>query len=280
MRSEEDGIAAYVAGIGLLGPGLAGWEAARPVLAGDIPWEDSVPVLPPPSQLAANERRRAGQLVRLALAVCDEAVRMSGLSPATLNSVFGSANGEGSILHELLETLASDAPQLSPTKFHNSVHNAVAGYWAMAAQSSAPTTSLSAEDDTFAVTLMTAFAELVAERSPVLACVYDAPLPEPLVERAGESCIFGCALVLAPDSVQGARGRIRLTRGRGRPAPATGVPGGTALAGQGGRNAAARGLGLLRAIALDRPASVPIGLLDTRLVVQFEPCSTASASRP
>jgi hypothetical protein len=277
---DGEGITAYLAGIGLLGPGLPGWTAARRVLAGEIPWETSTPVLPPPALLAANERRRAGQPVRLALAVCDEAVRMSGLSPATLNGVFGSANGEGVILHELLTTLASETPQLSPTKFHNSVHNAVAGYWAMAAQCSTPTTSLSAAGETFAATLMTAFAELAAEHTSVLACAYDVPLPEPLAGRADESCVFGCAFVLTPNVMPGTLGRMRLMSRAGRFAPtAVAVTEGTAFTDLAGRNAAAQSLALLQAIATGRPASVPLGLLETTLLVQFEPCLTAPPSR-
>jgi hypothetical protein len=87
---------------------------------------------------------------RLALAVAEEAVRRAGLELADMRGVFASANGEGAILHGLLEMLASDSPEVSPTQFHNSVHNAVAGYWAMGAQSRQPMTCLGANMDSFA----------------------------------------------------------------------------------------------------------------------------------
>ncbi len=261
---------AYVAGIGLLGPGLPGWAASRPVLAGEAPWQSGEVAPPPPTLLPANERRRAGLPVRLALAVCAEAVERAGRDPADLRGVFGSANGEGLILHELLETLASDSPHLSPTRFHNSVHNAVAGYWAMAVHATAPITCLSAADDTFAATLMKALAELAAEQVPVLLCAYDVPLPDPLARLAPADFPFACAMVLTPEPVPGALATLRLVSGT-----ASADPSFAALA---AGNPAARSLPLLAALARGVPAAVPLGLPGAALLVQVEPCSTVPPS--
>ncbi len=49
--------------------------------------------------LAANERRRAGVVTRLALAVAEEAADSSGVPVASLRSTFGSANGDGTTVH-------------------------------------------------------------------------------------------------------------------------------------------------------------------------------------
>jgi hypothetical protein len=63
----------FVEGIGLIGPGLDGWLAARAILAGVEPYK-SMPVrLPPPALLPPAERRRAGATVRLAIAAGMEA---------------------------------------------------------------------------------------------------------------------------------------------------------------------------------------------------------------
>ena len=40
--------------------------------------------------------------------------------------------GDGQNCHEICQALASAERQLSPTRFHNSVHNAAAGYWSIA----------------------------------------------------------------------------------------------------------------------------------------------------
>ena len=88
--------------------------------------------------LAPNERRRAGTVMRLALAVAGEAAGMAGLPAAAMRNVFASANGDGAVIHALLEELARPDPQLSPTQFHNSVHNAPAGYWSIGNAAASP----------------------------------------------------------------------------------------------------------------------------------------------
>jgi hypothetical protein len=262
---------AFVTGVGVLGPGLNGWPETRAVLAGG-PWVAADIVIPPPAQLATNERRRAGTPVRLALAVADEAVRMAGIAPDKLRGVFGSGNGEGAILHGLLETLASDAPQVSPTQFHNSVHNAVAGYWAIVAQSRQPVTCLGAHRDTFAATLLKALTEVAAEQEPVLMCVYDVPLPEPLGLKQPTSCSFGCALVLTPDWQQGALAGLQIAWQPAPPSAGADRPNSAALAELSVGNPAARSLRLLQALATSRADRAAFALLDGAVHLQVEPC--------
>jgi Beta-ketoacyl synthase, N-terminal domain len=218
--------------------------------------------------------------VRLALAVAEEAVRMAELELDAVRGVFASATGEGAILHGLLKTLASDTPQISPTQFHNSVHNAVAGYWAMGAQSRQPMTCLGAYDDTFSAALLKALAEVAAEQAPVLMCVYDIPLPEPLASKQPTGCAFACALVLTPTATAGALAELRAAWQPGPPALHADRPTGAALAALSCQNPAARSLRLLQDIAARRPDRAEFGLLDGTLLVQVDPCSTAPPSAP
>ncbi len=132
-------------------PGLPGWDAARPVLAGAAAYVPTDTPPPPPSILSATERRRTGLTVRLALTVAQQAMEMSGELPGSVRSVFGSANGDGAVVDSILVALTSDDPAVSPTQFHNSVHNAAAGYWAIATGSREPATTLGCHDATFAV---------------------------------------------------------------------------------------------------------------------------------
>ena len=125
-------LAARIAGIGLVGPGLAGWSAGRETLAGRAPYTPSPTRLPAPEALPATERRRAGKCVKLALATGLEAVEAAGIAPARLTAIFASSSGDGENCHAICETLASDDRLISPTRFHNSVHNAPAGYWSIA----------------------------------------------------------------------------------------------------------------------------------------------------
>lgn len=279
--TRAGGARAFVAGIGLRGPGLNGWAAARPILAGTEDWTAADIVVPPSALLAPNERRRAGLPARLALAVAAEAVGMAGLQPDAVRGVFGSANGEGAILHGLLETLATDTSQVSPTQFHNSVHNAVAGYWAMGAQSRQPVTCLGGHAGTFAATLLKALVEVAEEQSPVLMCVYDVPLPAPLADKQPTGCAFACALVLTPAPGAGALAGLLASWQAAPPAPGADRPEGAALAALSGANPAARSLRLLQAIATGRPDhAAAFGLLDGAVLVQVDPCSTAPPSAP
>lgn len=189
---------AFVEGIGLVGPGLNGWEASRAVLAGERPF------LPAPTTVAASpllpaaERRRAGMPVRLALAAGSEAIERSGVDAAALATVFTSSSGDCDNVHAICESLAAPEREVSPTRFHNSVHNAAAGYWSIATQCRAASTSLCAYDGSFGVGLLEAAALLAVEGQAVALIAYDHPYPAPLNAARTVTACFGVALVLAP----------------------------------------------------------------------------------
>ena len=202
-------LAVGVAGVGVLGPGLAGWAQAAPVLAGAVPHADAPLVPRAPVLLPPTERRRTGPSVRLAIAVAAEAVQDSGLSPEDLDTVFASSNGEGQVIASILEALHTPDGAISPTQFHNSVHNAAAGYWGIAVGSQRPSVSLGGHDAVFATGLMQAAARVAARGRPVLFVAQDVPLPAPLDALRLTAAGFAAALVLVPG--QGARGTLALT---------------------------------------------------------------------
>ncbi|WP_428374588.1 beta-ketoacyl synthase chain length factor [Lichenicoccus sp.] len=237
-------------------PGLGAWEQALPVLAGEVAADPEAALdLPPPALLSPNERRRSGLPVRLALAVCEEASRMAGHQPGALPGIFGSSNGDGAVVHHLLETLAGPDPLLSPTRFHNSVHNAVAGYWSIATGSSAPVTVLGCHDATFAAALLKAACECVADGVPVLLCLYDAPMQLPLGALRTTTIALAAAFVLAPGAAPGALASLAIdfVAAANVPEPVPMAPGLQALWRQ---NPVGRALVLLEAIARRRPATL------------------------
>jgi Beta-ketoacyl synthase, N-terminal domain len=203
-------------GVGLLGPGLASWAAARDRLrAGHV----AAPVaLPSPQRLPPAERRRAGAAIKLALAVADEAVSASDIDPATLATVFSASSGEGAICHALCEALAMPDRAVSPTRFTNSVHNAAAGYWHIAVASRAASTSLAAYDAGFGAGLLEAASQVAVSNAPVLLVVSDTPYPEPLNAVRPLPDPFGVALLLAPEGAP--RALAALTLRLGTPADA------------------------------------------------------------
>ena len=262
-------LTAYIEGIGLLGPGLTGWLSGRAVLGGQQPYQPCKTVLPPPALLPAAERRRSCALVKLTLATGLEAIAAASLDAAGLPSVFSASGGDGENCHIICEMLASDDRQISPTRFHNSVHNVAAGYWSIATGAMTTSSVLSAFDASFGAGLLEALCQVVVDntRAVLLAC--DTPYPEPLYSARPIFDAFGIALVLAPQPSAQALAQISVSltdAGADRLDDAalerlrTAIP-------------AARGLPLLRAIALRQDKHVVLDYLgSTRLTVAIAPC--------
>jgi len=187
-----------VEGVGLRGPGLNGWVASRGILAGAEPYIPDELILPPQDLLPAAERRRMGLPAKLALNIGLEALANSTHPADTLASVFASSGADGQVIHQICESLATEERDVSPTRFHNSVHNAPAGYWSIALRSRAPSTSLCCFDCSFVAGLLDACAYCAAETEPVLLLSYDLPYPEPLNAARPITGAVGAALLLAP----------------------------------------------------------------------------------
>ncbi|MDO3559748.1 beta-ketoacyl synthase chain length factor [Ralstonia pseudosolanacearum] len=269
-------LSAFIEGIGLLGPGLNQWPHAAALLTGQAPYAPERTALPPPAGLPAAERRRTGPAVRVALAVGLEAVAASGRDAATLATVFAASGGDSQNCHAICETLAGEDRQLSPTRFHNSVHNAPAGYWSIATRAMAPSNVLCAYDGSFVAGLLESLCQVTVDAVPTLLIAFDTDYPEPLRAVRPIPDAFGVALVLAPEAGPHTLARIdaRLTD-----APATTLASPEFEPLRAG-NPAARALPLLEALAARRPASVVLDYLpDTRLHVDIV-MPTASGAFP
>jgi len=262
-----------VTGVSVWAPGLSGWAAARSILRGAEEYVVTDATLPPPSLLSANERRRAGPATRLALFVAQQASEMAGVTPGSIPSVFATSNGDGAVVHTILEALAAHQP-VSPTQFHNSVHNAAAGYWSIATASQQPTTCIAGHDATAGAALLKAVAEVQAGDRPLLLCVYDVPLPPPLDVKHPTDAAFGVGLVLVPEQAFGGMARIAV-RYAGSKCAVDELPRSAALHGLARGNPAARLLRLLETLARGVPDTLSMSLLDGRVEVRVEPCSPA-----
>jgi hypothetical protein len=208
-------IAVALTGIGIAAPGLRDWETARAVLAGAARYAHA-PLEPRvPDALPAAERRRAGPVTRLAIAVAQEAAAHAGADGTTLASVFASSDGDGETVHQICTALATDAPEISPTRFHNSVQNAASGYWSIAMRSRAPTTAVNGLDWVFASALLEAAVQAAIEAREVLLVAYDLPVPAPLHALHPLADGAGVALVLAPAVAAGALATLAIEVGAG-----------------------------------------------------------------
>ena len=195
-------LSAGIAGIGFWASGLPSWQAARAYADGaGLPAD--APARPSPQLLAPNERRRAPETVAVALEVALAACTEAGRDPAVLSSVFASTQGDLAITDYMCETLAADPRSISPTRFHNSVHNAAAGYWTIGTGAMAPTTAISAHDASFAQGLLEALVQLATDTDAVLLVAYDGQATGPLAQVSQSLGLLGGALLLVRDPVAG-----------------------------------------------------------------------------
>lgn len=205
-------------GVGLYAPGLPNWQAALPVLRGEQAWQ-AAPLPAVSLPLPSAERRRTSACARAAWAVAEQALATAGFDARVVNSVFTSSGGDGAILHQLCLALASPDRAVSPTHFHNSVHNAPAGYYGIAQASHAASTSLCHHAAPFAAGLLEAAVQVVTDNRPVLLAGFDLVAPFPLAPLWPAQQDFAAALLLAPPGRPGALAHWRIA-----PTAAVSVP--------------------------------------------------------
>ena len=246
-----------IEGVAVCAPGLPDWTAARQVLSGAQPPSAAPFARPAPALLSANERRRAPESVLLALAVAEQACAMAQRAPRDLPNVFASSHGDLAINDYLCAVLARAPLDLSPTKFHNSVHNAPAGYWTIAGGCTAASTALSAGRASFAAGLLEAATFAACEDTSVLYVAFDVAATGPLAEVVAWDAPFGAAFVIAPRGVSAAP-RLRLRLQDRAAAELAAVP--AALQASYTDNPAAACLPLLNALARGEAAAFDFAL--------------------
>jgi hypothetical protein len=195
-------LSAYVEGMGIIGPGIHDWVEGSAILRGEVIYHPQKTVYPLVNSLPATERRRTGQVVKLALSVGHEAVTHANQVSDCLPAIFASSGGDSYNCHAICETLASDDRSISPTRFHNSVTNAPAGYWSIATGSMAPSTVICAFDASFGAGLLETLAQVKVDNRRCVLIAYDIDYPEPLLSVRPIPDGFGIALVLTPERTE------------------------------------------------------------------------------
>jgi hypothetical protein len=144
----------YVEGVGLWSPQLANFAA----LAASARWPATMPAgrrcATAAMSLPPNERRRAPESVLLAVEVAGQAVAMSGRDAAN----WPASSPRRTATRRSPITCARRWPRRRPScrrPFHNSVHNAPAGYWTIATHCHAgPLGEMTATTGPFAIALV------------------------------------------------------------------------------------------------------------------------------
>ena len=250
-----DAFDVYVDGIGFWAPGVPDWPSLRRVLDSGEPIAVDAKARPSPKLLPPTERRRAPEPVLIASEAAGQACAMAGRDASALACVFTSTHGDLAITDAMCATLAADPRELSPTRFHNSVHNAPAGYWTVATQCHASATAISAAHASFAAGLFEAAIEVEADGEPVLLSAYDIAARGPLAEVAPSTLPFATAIVLSPTRGPASLARLSLKMTQQLALPTELPP---ALEGLTGNPMAAQSLPLLVALAQGNPADVAL----------------------
>jgi len=149
--------------------------------------------------LPAPLRRRTSLSTRLAITAATQACQCVHLDTATLPSIFVSLGGEIQVTDALCRVLPYPEELLSPTQFHNSVHNTTAGYWGILNHCQAASTALAARDDGFAMGLIEAVSQLQYQSNILLVC-YEELWPQYLAAPLGKTA-FACAFVLSREKL-------------------------------------------------------------------------------
>ncbi|MFC3095377.1 hypothetical protein DRW07_16075 [Alteromonas sediminis] len=186
-----------VAGVGAWGANFENWHDLQALLCGQ-PLPDKPQKGPKPAIIPANERRRAPLPVRLAVESSWQAVQHAQVEPASLTNVFVSGLGDTDLTDYMCKVLASENKELSPTKFHNSVHNAAAGYWTISTNTMTAANSVAGYQESVSLALFEAMVQCEAEGVPMLVTFYDAPVSEVLKPLLENTHAFAFSLVLFP----------------------------------------------------------------------------------
>lgn len=260
----------YIHRIGLVCPMLGDWQRAYAVLSGEAaPQEDAT--LPPlkPAILKPNERRRTTFLTKLALQAAQDLFGNTR-PPKGLQSVFASSQGDTEIIDKICRTLCLQDRPVSPTQFHNSVHNAPSGYWSIGMANHGASTSIGALSGTFASGLLEAAVQVVSDHHPVLLIAYDAPPPEALAGCIHIDSPFAVALLLNASPMQSLAG-IRLSAEREGD---QGQLDDNHLESLRLSSPPARCLPLLQTIALGQAGRIVLPYLDgLQLTIEVDPCA-------
>lgn len=259
----------FLQSVGIAAPGLENWEEARKVLASEQGYERTEMQLTAPDILPATERRRSSDSVRLALRVAEQVLSPDETGQLKPAAIFSSAYGDPTITHKLCEFLSATPPMASPTLFHNSVHNAPAGYWSIATNNPNTTTSIAAGDQSFATGLLYAAAQVVSDQAPVLLLSYDLPYPHPLAERCAIDAPFASALLLQHQPSDNCIAKLVIETGSDAENQMENPQLETMRLG----NPAARAIPLLSAIAKGEGLCALPYLADTQLQVEVTLCS-------
>ena len=201
----------FVRGLGLFTPGFASPAA----------WcdrkEDASVEKPDVAILEGALRRRATPLSRLAIEALVQAATEADADLGSLSTVWGTAHGEHTPAIKMLRMMRTGEGRVSPTQFHNSVHNTAGGYASIATGNTGRSTTLTGGAELVGAALLEAWCLVETHREDVAIVLADEPLQTPY-ERAQPTAPLSGAFVRAARGSGARARRVRSARGRAPPA--------------------------------------------------------------
>ncbi len=184
--------------IAMVAPGMPNWAQAQQMLSGKQSYHHAPTTKKLTTFLPANEARRCSRTISLALSSITQLLENSNVNEQEIRYIFSSCNGDLSIFHHISTALSQTGRPVSPTKFHNSVHNAPAGYCAIALGAQTPSTSITAYQDSVANALLEAAVQVASQKQACLLTGYDEIPPEPLLSLFPIADDFAYSLLISP----------------------------------------------------------------------------------
>ena len=200
----------FINGLSIVAPGLIERDKVFPILRGDEQWQAEPLPKFAPSMLPSNERRRTTPVINLAIQTIQPLFRNEE-DLDRIATVFSSSDGDLAIDDKICQALTKTEKILSPTQFINSVHNAPAAYWAIAASLHTPSVSLSAGNGTFAAGLIESITQVISEQQNTLLVAYDVVAPAPLDAFCHFEYSLGLAMRLGMNKEPGYLGSISIS---------------------------------------------------------------------
>lgn len=190
----------YLRGVGLWTPAYPSFErwcaAGMPVdFAGPA---EQAAALPPAELLHPRLRRRTSVFTRATVTALQAATAMGGAALDDVRIVLVSSFGEIETTVELLAQLADPHGPVSPTKFHNSVHNTATGYMSIASGNHREATALAGGAHNLEIAALELLAGLASDGGHAVLIVAEEALPAPFA-RSDADPTFALALHFAAE---------------------------------------------------------------------------------
>lgn len=188
-----------LSGIGLWTATTPNWsEFTKQVIDTDTNPVDVASAAPPADIIPVREKRRVPLIARIAIEAATQACEMADADPGEVNTVFTSCMSDTEVTDYMCRALATDEKILSPTRFHNSVHNATAGYWSIFTQGIHSGEFAGAGQCSFAGGLLEAATLTATEGRATLLVAYDIANQLPLHDACAVDISLAYALLLEP----------------------------------------------------------------------------------